>query len=85
LKGWQWIFKLNALLLAPTLLLCILTFPETLYSREESNNLDKRSFWSKMVYQGKVLDGKVTLKDFTYNVRIMKYWAVFLPCIYYAT
>ena len=85
MKGWQWIFKLNALLLAPTLLLCILTFPETLYAREASNNLDKRSFWSKMFYQGKVLDGKVTLKDFTYNVRIMKYLAVFLPCIYYAT
>jgi hypothetical protein len=85
LKGWQWIFWLNAILLAPVLVLFIFTFPETLYSRDEVNNLEKRSYWSKMVFHGKVLNGQVSLKDFTYNVKILKYWAVILPVIYYCT
>jgi hypothetical protein len=88
LKGWEWIFKLNAILLAPALFLFIFTFPETLYSREEVinvDNLEKRSYWSKMAPRGKVLKGHVKMVDFTYNFKIMKYWAVLLPLLYYAT
>jgi MFS family permease len=83
--GWRWIFKLNAIMLSVVLVLFIFTFPETLYSREEFSNLEERSYWSRIAFRGKVLNCKVSLKDFMYNFKMMKYWAMIVPCIYYAT
>jgi hypothetical protein len=67
------------------LVLFILTFPETLYSREEFSNLENRSYWDKMAFRGKVLNRKLTLHDFTNNFVMLKYWAIVIPCVYYMT
>ncbi|KAH8802526.1 major facilitator superfamily domain-containing protein [Xylogone sp. PMI_703] len=83
--GWRWIFFINAIMLGAVTLLLILTFPETLFSREDYSNLEKRSYWSRTMFHGKVLNRNVRLSDFGNNFKMMKYWAVIIPCVYYAT
>lgn len=79
------IYKINAIMLGAITLLLILTFPETLFSRDDYSNLEKQSYWSKISFHGKVLDRSVKISDFGNNFVMMKYWAVIIPCVYYAT
>ena len=67
------------------LLLLIFTLPETLFSREEFSNLEKRSYRQKLTFRGKVLSRPLRLKDFASNFKMLRYWAIVLPCIYYMT
>lgn len=83
--GWRWIFHINAIMLAGVLVLLVFTFPETLYSREQFSNLEERSYWSRMAFHGKVLNRKMTWRDFAGNFRMLKYAAVVIPCAYYMT
>jgi hypothetical protein len=66
-------------------LLLFFTFPETLFSRDDFSNLEKQTYWSKVFFTGKVLDRPLRLADFGNNFKMMKYWAVLIPCVYYAT
>lgn len=61
------------------------TFPETLFSRKDFNKLEGKSYLYKLVPHGKVLDRKPKVQDFLTPYRMMKYWTVLLPAIYYGT
>ena len=72
-------------MLAGILVLLVFTFPETLFSREDFSNLERRSYWAKTFYWGKVLNRPLRLRDFGNNFKMLRYWAVVIPCVYYAT
>jgi hypothetical protein len=63
----------------------IMSFPETLYSRTEFNNLEDLSYWNKLAFTGKVLDRQLHMSDFLNNFKMLKYWTIVTPCIYYMT
>lgn len=65
--------------------LVLFTLPETLFSRYEHSQLENTSYIHKMLFHGKVLDRKVRPRDFIGSLRMARYWAVLLPCIWYMT
>lgn len=67
------------------LALFIVSFPETLYSRTQFSNIEEMSYLRKYAYFGKVIDRKITKGDFLNNFRMLKYWTVIIPCVYYMT
>ena len=77
--------QINAIIFSAVLLLFLVSFPETLYSREQISNLEEKSYWSRLAFRGKVLDRKLRFRDFANNFKMLQYWAVLLPCIYYMT
>ncbi|KIN08655.1 hypothetical protein OIDMADRAFT_175426 [Oidiodendron maius Zn] len=83
--GWRWIFFINAIMLGSITLLLIFTFPETLFSREDYSKEEGLSYWQRLTFHGKVLDRPLKLADWGNNFKMMKYWAVIIPCVYYAT
>lgn len=72
-------------MLGAILLIFVVSFPETLFSRTEFSNLENLSYWNKLAFRGKVLDRQLHLYDFLGNFKMLKYWAVLIPCIYYMT
>lgn len=77
--------KINAIMLGSITLLLIFTFPETLFSRDDYSNEEGLSYWQKITFHGKVLNRPLKFADFGNNFVMMKYWAVIIPCVYYAT
>jgi hypothetical protein len=77
--------KINAIMLGIITLLIFFTFPETLFSRDEYSREEGLSYWKRLTFHGKVLDRPLQLSDFANNFEMMRYWAVFIPCVYYAT
>lgn len=65
------------------LVVFILTFPETLFSRTEFSTLEGRSYWRKMSFQGKVVNHPLRFSNFFHNFRMLKYCSIVVPCIYY--
>lgn len=63
----------------------IVSFSETLYSRTEFSNLEHLSYWKKLAFRGKVLDRQLHMSDFLNNFKMLKYWTIVIPCIYYMT
>ena len=72
-------------MLGSVTLLLWLTFPETLYSREDFSKESGLTYWQRLTFHGKVLDRPLRLSDWGNNFKMMKYWAVIIPCVYYAT
>ncbi|KAK3065872.1 hypothetical protein LTS18_002294, partial [Coniosporium uncinatum] len=83
--GWRWCFWIPAFLQAALWVICIFTFPETLYSRTDHNMVKRRSYVSKLLFHGKVLNRELHAKDFWFSFRMIKYLAVTVPCTYYMT
>lgn len=83
--GWRWIFKINAIMMGFVLILFLISFPETLFSREKFSNLEEESYWSRLAFTGKVLDKKLGWNDFFGNFTMLKYVAIVIPCLYYMT
>lgn len=83
--GWRWIFYINAIMFGGVMVVFIVSFPETLFSREEFSNLESKGYWSRMAFRGKVLNRDLTWRDFIGNFRMLKYAAVVIPCAYYMT
>jgi len=83
--GWRWCFWIPAIIQGALWVLLVFTLPETLFSREDYSKLEKRSYTSKLLYHGKVLDRPIRARDFGASFRMIKYVAVTLPCIYYCT
>jgi MFS family permease len=81
--GWRWAIWIPAIILGVLFILALFTFPETLFSREQSNNLEARSYTQKLLFHGKVLDRSIRVRDFLLPLRMTKYSAVTLPCITY--
>jgi hypothetical protein len=79
------LIQINAIMLGAITALLFFTFPETLFSRDDFSKEEGLSYWSKITFHGKVLDRPLKLSDFGNNFKMMKYWAVILPCFYYAT
>jgi MFS family permease len=77
--------QINAIIFGGVLAIFIVSFPETLFSREDFSKLENQTYWHKMAFRGKVLDRKLTLSDFSNNFKMLQYVAVTLPCIYYMT
>ena len=77
--------KVNAIMLGACLVLFAISFPETLFSREEFSNLEERSYWSKLAFRGKVLNRGFRWSDFAHNFKMLKYLAILIPCIFYMT
>jgi MFS family permease len=67
------------------LVVFVVSFPETLYSRTEFSNLENLSYWNKLAFRGKVLDRQLHMSDFLNNFKMLKYWTILIPCIYYMT
>ena len=65
--------------------LIIFTFPETLYSRKDYSQEEGLSYWQRLTFHGKVIDRPLRLSDWGGNFKMMKYWAVIIPSVYYAT
>lgn len=63
----------------------VVSFPETLYSRTQFSNLEELSYWKKLAFRGKVLDRQLHKSDFLNNFKMLKYWTVWIPCVYYMT
>jgi MFS family permease len=72
-------------MLAGVFLLCVLTFPETLYFRQGFPTLEKRSYWQRLALRGKVLRQTLTWHDFLGSVRMLRYVTIVIPCAYYMT
>jgi multidrug resistance protein len=81
--GWRWAIWIPAIILGVLFILALFTFPETLFSREQHNNLEERSYLQKLLFHGKVLDRDIQTRDFFLPLRMAKYAAVTLPCITY--
>ena len=83
--NWRWCFYIPGILQGGLLFILIFTFPETLFSRQDFNTLEGTSYISKLGYKGKILDRHISLKDFIKPYRMIQYWAVTLPSIYWMT
>ena len=83
--SWRWCFYVPGIMAAALWVVMVFTLPETLYSRRDSNKLQGSSYWSKMRFRGKVLDRPIGAKDFITPFRMIKYWAVSLPSMYWMT
>ena len=81
--GWRWAIWTPAIILGVLFILALFTFPETLFSREGSSNLEERSYLQKLLFHGKVLDRNIRIRDFLLPLYITKYAAITLPCITY--
>ncbi len=66
-------------------LLFAVSFPETLFSRTEFSNLENRSYIQRFTYIGKVVSRQLRPSDFLNNFKMIKYWAIIIPCVYYMT
>lgn len=67
------------------LLLFVVSFPETLFSRTDFSNLENRTYWGKFIFSGRVVDHRLKAADFLNNFKMLKYWSIIIPCIYYMT
>ena len=65
--------------------MCAFSLSRRHYSRTDFSRLERKSYLSKLVFRGKVLDRKITLASFVAPFKIIRYWAVLLPSIYYMT
>ena len=83
--GWRWCFWIPGIIQTSLWVLLIFTLPETLFSRVDYSNLEKRSFTTKLLFHGKVLNRKIRPRDFVASFRMMGYAAVILPSIWYCT
>ena len=83
--SWRWCFYIIGIIQGGLWVLCIFTLPETLYSRTDFSKLERKSYMSKLLFRGKVLDRKITRDSFAAPFKVIKYWAVVLPSIYYMT
>lgn len=83
--GWRWCFWIPGIIQAGLWILLIFTLPETLFSRKDHSKLEKQSYMQKLLFHGKVLDRKVSPKDFIGSLRMAQYAAVLLPTLWYMT
>jgi hypothetical protein len=80
-----YLFKINAIILGAVLFAFLVSFPETLFSRTEFSNLENQSYWQKFTFRGKVVDHRLQASDFLSNFKMLKYWSIIIPCVYYMT
>jgi MFS family permease len=85
--SWRWCLYVPAIVMAGLWVVLVFTFPETLFLHEDpSNKLEsRRSYISRLIPRGKVCHRSMSPRDFLTPFRMIKYWAVTLPCIYYCT
>ncbi|KAH8700821.1 major facilitator superfamily domain-containing protein [Talaromyces proteolyticus] len=83
--GWRWCFWIPAIIQGALWVLVVFTLPETLFSRQSHNRPEKRSYTSKLLFTGRILDRKIHLSDYAFSFRMTKYAAITIPCIYYMT
>ena len=83
--GYKWCFWIPGCIQTGLWVLLIFTLPETLFSRVDHSKLEKRSYVSKLLFHGRVLDRKIKARDFITSFRMATYLAVFLPSIWYMT
>ncbi|KAL9073421.1 MAG: hypothetical protein Q9157_004755 [Trypethelium eluteriae] len=82
----MWTLWIPAIIQGCLWLLVLFTLPETLFSRSDFSRLEnERSYLRRMFFPGKVLDRPIRVRDFFTALRMVKYAAVLLPCIYYMT
>lgn len=83
--SWRWCFYVPGIFQGLLWIVLLFTFPETLFSREDFSNLEGTSYWSKLGFKGKVLNRTIRPKDFITPYRMIQYWAVLLPSMYWMT
>jgi hypothetical protein len=72
-------------MIGAVLVIFVISFPETLFSRTDFSNLENRSYWERLTFRGKVIDHPLQVSDFLNNFRMLKYWSIIIPCVYYMT
>jgi MFS family permease len=70
-------------MIGAVLFVFVISFPETLFSRTDFSNLENRSYWKRFTFVGKVVDHPLRMSDFLNNFRMLKYWSIIIPCVYY--
>lgn len=83
--NWRWCFYVPGIIQGGLLFIMLFTFPETLFSRTDFSNLDGTPYISKLGWKGKILNRTLQPKDFVNPFRMIQYWAVSLPAIYWMT
>jgi len=83
--SWRWCFYLPGILTASLWIVLLFTFPETLFSRNDFSNIEGTSYWSKLGFKGKILNRAIRPRDFLTPYRMIRYWAVVLPCCFLMT
>ena len=72
-------------MIGSVLLIFLVSFPETLFSRTDYSNLEDRSYWKRFTFGGKVINRQLRASDFLNNFKMLKYWSIVIPCVYYMT
>ena len=83
--GWRWCFWVGAILVGAVWVLLLFAFPETLYSREQFSMLEAKPYLYRYMFHGKVLKKTMRPSDFLEVFKMLKYWAITIPCFYYMT
>ena len=83
--NWRWCFIIPAIFQFALWVVAVFTLPETLFSRTDVEHKPHRSFFSSLLYRGRVLDRPLTLSSFTMPFKMIKYWAVILPSMFFMT
>lgn len=81
--NWRWCFYVPGIIQGGMLFILLFTMPESLFSRHDFSKLEGSSYISKLGFRGKILDRKITLVDFIRPYRMVQYWAVSLPAIFW--
>jgi MFS family permease len=82
---WRWCFYLPGIIQGGLLIVLLFTFPETLFSRRDLEHASQTSYISKLSFKGRIIDKKITAKDFIAPYRMIWYWAVSVPSWFWMT
>ncbi|KAF9893244.1 hypothetical protein FE257_011674 [Aspergillus nanangensis] len=80
--GWRWCNWVSAIVLAGLLILAFFTFPETLFSGEGGDRV-QRPLLKSLFRFDKVNDRQIGVRDFVRPLKMMRYAAITLPCLMY--
>ncbi|KAJ9502362.1 hypothetical protein H2202_002428 [Exophiala xenobiotica] len=83
--SWRWCLYIPGIAQVAFLVCLAFTFPETLYSRTEHTAWNDSSFVSRLVPGGKILNRPIHPGHFLQPYRMIRFWAVSLPAIYWMT
>ncbi|OJJ50313.1 hypothetical protein ASPZODRAFT_13399 [Penicilliopsis zonata CBS 506.65] len=83
--GWRWCFWVPAIFQGIVCLILLLTLPETLYLRGDSNRLRHRPYWGRLFFFGKVIDRPIEAEQFWRPFKLIRHATVALPALYFCT
>lgn len=84
--GWKQCFSIPGYIQLATLLLNLVSLPETLYSRKNQLEHREHSYMDLLLFKAsRLTDRKMSLADFVRPFYLLKYAAIVIPAFYYMT